>query len=229
MNVETYWGHTFLPDLIRPDGVAFDFGVNSGGLARLIAPRCRRVIGFEPDPTWHGKLVLPDNVDLRPLALAARRGTVELNVNPATCSSLHYGDPQGARIAVSSMTLEDALALAPAGRIELVKIDIEGEEVAVLNEAPQAALHRIAQLTVEFHDFLDPASLPGIRAAISRMRSLGFAAFKFSARSYGDMLFVNRALEPLSWADRAYLIAVHKYARGASRVLGRALHPSKTH
>ena len=50
---------------------------------------------------------------------------------------------------VDAITLADAVALAPTKRIELIKMDIEGEEVAALREAPPKILQRIAQLTVE--------------------------------------------------------------------------------
>ena len=46
MNVETYWSHSFLPELVRPTGVVFDFGVNGGGFSELMSPRCRVVIGL---------------------------------------------------------------------------------------------------------------------------------------------------------------------------------------
>lgn len=221
LEVQTYWGHTYLPGRIRSDGIVFDFGVHNGGFSRLLAPLCKRVIGFEPDPAWHGKLSLPKNVRVLPQALAAEPGIVRLNVNKEKCSSLHYADDAATGIEVPAISFEQALALEPAGRIELVKIDIEGEEVAVLNKALQPLFDRIAQMSVEFHDFMDRSSLPGIRTAIARIESFGFVALKFSWRSYGDILFVNRRLEPISWVERAYLIAFHKYARGTARVVRR--------
>jgi FkbM family methyltransferase len=221
--VQTYWGHTYLPGCIRPDGFVFDFGVNDGGFSRLVAPLCKRVIGFEPDPDWQGMLSVPRNVRVLPQALAAGIGTVRLNMNKKKCSSLHYADDDAVGIEVPAMSFEQALALEPSGRIELVKIDIEGEEIDVLNGAPQWLFDRIAQMSVEFHDFMDKSSLPGIRAVIARMENIGFVALKFSWRSYGDILFVNRRLESISWFDRAYLIGFHKYARGIARVIGRVI------
>ena len=219
--VQRYWGHTYLPALIRKDGVVFDFGVNDGGFSRLLAPHCKRVIGFEPDPSWKDRLSLPSNVEVHPQALAADGETVQINLNKTTCSSLHYADRDAESIRVPAISLEKALGLDQADRIELLKIDIEGEEVAVLNKAPRRAFERVAQMSVEFHDFMDPASLPGIRAVIARMKELGFIVLKFSWRSYGDILFVNRRLEPLSWVERAYLIGYHKYARGLARLVRR--------
>jgi FkbM family methyltransferase len=221
MKAESYWSHTFLPELIRPDGVIFDFGTNNGGFCKLVAPLCQRVMGFEPDPYWDRRLLLPDNVFVFRKALAAKRGTVRLNLNQGKCSSMHYLDTGARSVDVDAITLADAVALAPAERIELVKMDIEGEEVPVLWDASPEILERIAQLTVEFHDFLDAASKPGIRAVIDKLRGLGFFTIRFSWHTYGDVLFVNRRWEPLSLRQRADLTVVHKYGGGFGRIAHR--------
>jgi FkbM family methyltransferase len=223
MRLASYWSHTFLPDLIHPDGTVFDFGVNSGGFSALVAPLCRRVIGFEPDPMWKGRLSLPDNVHVTALALAARRGRVLLRLNRESCPSLHYADLNAESLEVEAITFEDALEMEPRARVDLVKIDIEGEEVPVLLGAAPKVLQRVAQMTVEFHDFLEPKSLPAIRSIIERLECLGFVSVRFSWHSYGDVLFVNQRLVPLSAWERASLKVLHKYWRGCSRIVGRAI------
>ena len=223
MKVEVYWSHSFLPELVRPDGLVFDFGVNDGGFSRLVASRCRTVIGFEPDPAWQGVQVLPANVRVVPMALAARAGPIAFHVNAALCSSMHYAETNAREVQVEAVTLAEAFALEPDGRIDLLKMDIEGEEVDVLLGAPAAALARVAQMTVEFHDFLDPSSVPRIRAVIQRMRGLGFHVVCFSFRSYGDVLFVNSRLVPLSLWQRLWLSVRFKYLRGLSRAASRQL------
>lgn len=220
MNVEVYWSHSFLPELIRPDGLVFDFGVNDGGFSRVVAPRCRTVIGFEPDPTWHDRLALPANVRVIAKALAAHAGHHRFHVNAQKCSSMHFADIAATTVEVEAVTFGEALALE-SGRIDLVKMDIEGEEVAVLLDAPADLFTRVAQMTVEFHDFINPGQLPDIRRAIARMADLGFDAVCFSFRSYGDVLFINRRLVPLSPIQWAWMIARFKYLRGAARAAGR--------
>jgi len=223
VNVQVYWSHSFLPDLVRRDGLVFDFGVNDGGFSRLIAPKCRAVVGFEPDPAWHGRHDLPDNVRVVPKAVAARAGSISFHVNQGLCSSMHYAEPTARDVQVDAVTLESALAIEPEGRIDLLKMDIEGEEVDVLLQAPPQLFSRIVQMTVEFHDFLDPGRVPDIRAAIARLQGLGFTTFCFSFRSYGDTLFVNRNLIALSPWQRIWLVARFKYLRGLARLLSRLL------
>lgn len=221
MQVEVYWSHSFLPGLVRPDGVVFDIGVNNGGFSERIAYRCRRVIGFEPDPAWHAKYSLPPNVQVLPKALAARRGTMRLHVNPKLCSSLHYQESTSTSVEVEALTLADALALESQGPIDLIKMDIEGEELAVLERSPAELFSRVVQMTVEFHDFLDPLSRPKVLAVIERLRRLGFHVVKFSWHNYGDMLFVNRKLAPLSVWQRIWLRLRYKYGSGIARILHR--------
>jgi FkbM family methyltransferase len=218
-----YWSHSFFADLIRPDGVVFDFGVNNGGFARLVAPSCRRVIGFEPDPTWGGRLSLPPNVLVVPKAVASKSGTIPFHVNEGLCSSLHFAEAGTKTVEVEAVTLSDAMAIEPEGRIDLIKMDIEGEELAILNSAPADLFTRVVQMTVEFHDFLDPASVPAIRAVIARMEGMGFHAIRFSWNSYGDLLFINQRLVPLTMRQRAWVRLRHKYVRGAVRVMRRML------
>ncbi len=220
--VATYWSHSFIPELVRTDGVAFDFGANYGGFSCAIASCCGRVFAFEPDPTWRGRLDLPANVTLFEKAVAAKRGTIRLFVNSTTCSSLHYADGRHTLADVDAITLADALSLHPAGVIDLVKLDIEGEELPVLEGAADELLQRIAQLTVEFHDFLDPASRPAIRRVIARMERLGFLVLKMSWRSYGDVLLLNRNLINVPFLSRLYLSYAHRYGAGLARMAKRA-------
>jgi hypothetical protein len=166
-------------------------------------------------------ILLPENAVVFHKALATKRGVVRLNLNPKKCSSMHYADRDARLVEVEAITLADATALVPAERIELIKMDIEGEEVAVLRDAPPEILQKVAQLTVEFHDFLDPASTPAIIAVIKRMQSLGFLAIRFSWHSYGDLLFINQRHEHVSLWQRAALTIIHKYGCGFGRIARR--------
>jgi hypothetical protein len=101
-------------------------------------------------------------------------------------------------------------------------MDIEGEEIPVLEEAPSCAFERIVQMSIEFHDFLDPQSRPAIRAVIKKIQQLGFFAIKFSARSHGDLLFINQRLTDLSGLDE-FSLRIQKYCRGFGRIIRRAV------
>jgi FkbM family methyltransferase len=220
--VECCCNHTFLPDLIRPDGAVFDLGLGEGQFSARVAARCGQVFGLEPDPIHTSGLALPANVTVLPKAIGAKRGRRRLHLNREKCSSLHYSDADAGALEVEAITLSDVLALTPNERIDLIKIDIEGEEIRILRHTAAAVFARVVQMTVEFHDFLDPESLPDIRYVINRMERLGFCAIKFSWNTYGDVLFINRKLAELSVLNRWYLVVRYKYLDGICRLLYRA-------
>lgn len=228
MYVEQYWSHSYIPVLIRSDGVVIDIGFYGGGFSERIAARCRRVVAFEPDPRCQGVPAELTNVVVIPKAIGGNGGLRMLSVNTDKCSSFHHSDAASPKIAVETVTFEDALRLVPSDRIDLVKMDIEGEELAVLSTASASAFDRIVQVTVEFHDFLDPQSLPEIRSVIARMETLGFATLRFSWRNYGDILFVNRNLVRITQSERLWMLARYKYVRGLVRLLRRNLFERKT-
>lgn len=223
MRINQYWSHSFLPDLIRPDGIVIDIGAYDGGFSRLVAPICARVLAYEADPSWLSRPTLPSNVQVFPQAIAAKPGRMHFNVNKNLCSSLHFSEDSTRKVEVEAVTLDHALAKESASRIDLIKMDIEGEELAVLGGASPELLSRVVQLTVEFHDFLDPKSVPEIHSVIMRLRGLGFHPIRFSWRSFGDMLFINQKLASLSAWQLAWLRLRYKYASGAMRVLKRSL------
>jgi len=222
MRIGSFWSHTFILDLIRPNGTIFDFGVNYGGFSEIAAALCERVIGFEANPYWQQNMMaLPKNVTVVSKAIAAKRGNATFYVEDqgGPHSSLHKRAEEEKQTAiVEAITLDDAFAMQPSWRIELLKIDIEGEELPLLQSTSAEALQRVAQISVEFEDYHGEAAVCSV---IRRMKSLGFWTVKFSWRNYGDVLFVNKKLEPLSLAQRANVIFIHKYGRGISRMVHR--------
>jgi FkbM family methyltransferase len=118
-----------------PDGVAVDVGAWFGPWTHWLSRRVESVVAFEPNPSvvatiqgWVG-----DNVEVRQLAVSDEPGTVHLAVSgqqraeegrsyidlTATADNL---------VEVEATTL-DAQAL---DRVRLLKIDVEGHELAVL-------------------------------------------------------------------------------------------------
>src|SRR5439155_2597358 len=75
MQLGHFWGHTFLQDRIRQTDTVFDVGMNYGGFSKIVAPLCRRVIGYEPNEFWDGRRPsLPANVTIVNKAIAATKG-----------------------------------------------------------------------------------------------------------------------------------------------------------
>ncbi len=143
--------------LTRKDGVCLDIGANVGLYTLLFARRGRHVYAFEPLPrnvALLARLVEVNrlaNVTIVPAAVAAR--TTLTSFTPGDNHALGRIDPDGQQpvLTVSCDELVDALRLAPA----IVKIDVEGAELAVLDGARRMLReHRPALLLSVHSDYL---------------------------------------------------------------------------
>ena len=127
-----------LCSLLKPGDIVFEAGAHVGTLtvplARAVAPPCSeafrgKVIAFEPQPEMFA--ALKSNTALlavgaKPLALSSRKQRLRFTPNPFNTGGVALG-AEGAREA-RAITL-DSLDL---GRLDLLKIDVEGMEVDVL-------------------------------------------------------------------------------------------------
>lgn len=217
-------GHSFLPRSLGPGSLVIDGGANLGAFARPLASRygCR-VACLEPVPALAATLEAA-GLEVHRLALSDPGGTLRLKLYRGTCASLDAGprDDQVGELEVPALTLAGLLAqLGDPREVALLKLDIEGAECALLLRAPEELLRRCRQITVEFHDFLDPRLAPQVAAAIARLERLGFRRFRFS-RDNSDLLFVGPALAPGA-LGRAWLRGPYRLGRGLLRNLGRRL------
>jgi hypothetical protein len=100
-----------------------------------------------------------------------------------------------------------------------MKVDIEGAEFGMFDATPDAQLDRIDQMTVEFHDFLDPSLGAHVEAIDTRLGRLGFQRIrtKSLSRRNLDVIYLNRRrslpLLALAWINLRY-----RYLRGAVRM-----------
>ena len=82
--------------------------------------------------------------------------------------------------------------------IDILKIDIEGGEYDLLTNASKEDLLKFKQITIEFHDFIDPSLRNLNEVIINKLESFGFvlksskpALFRYGSNHY-DTLFVNQ-------------------------------------
>jgi FkbM family methyltransferase len=154
-----------LEELMAPGATVVDVGANIGYYA-LHSARCvgptGRVVAFEPEPDNLVELRMNvdrnrlRNVEVHAVALGAHRGQVPFarGINGGVLDSHAAGDI----VQVSIVPLDEALE----GRVDLMKIDVEGYEGEVLSGARRTIERWRPNLFVEIHPRL---MAPGHSAA----------------------------------------------------------------
>ena len=224
-SIENHRGHTVLGFAPGSAPLVIDCGAHKGEFAESVhaawGARCHSV---EASPALFANLALPAGATGYNFAVAGEDGEVSftLSDNPeASHVGAGDGSDDGQRITVPARSLAGFLDEVAPGAIDLLKLDIEGSEIAALAGLSDRHLARIGQITAEFHDFCGYVTGGEVDAAIERLGDAGFAVFPFSWHTRGDVLMVNQALHPLSAIDRFRIGKVERYRRGLRRVLQR--------
>jgi FkbM family methyltransferase len=218
----TVLGHTLSPSLLPPSGaVVVDCGANRGDFARhCVSEYSAKVYSYEADSEIAMQFPRLAGVHVENAAVAGSRGTIELRRTSGLCSSVRFHvDSASSRESVSAVTLEDIVSTHDIEHIDLLKLDIEGAEVDVLNKSATETLRRCRQITCEFHDFLDRSDRPRISRLLQAL-SEHFVVVCMSFFTYGDVLMVNRAaIRDCAGAHRQML--GYKFGSATSRLATR--------
>ena len=149
-------------DFIPQSGwTVFDVGANIGVFTLLQATLGATVYSFEPNPDSYGRLLrnvtankLGDCVRLFPTALGHERGMGSLHViGGGTTGGVVTPVKAGASasgVAVPMTTLDEVVSTLPGLSIDLLKIDAEGSEVAILRGG-ERTLDHVQRIMVEYH------------------------------------------------------------------------------
>src|SRR5262249_45076285 len=114
------------------------------------------------------------------LAIDGESGTLELSLNRKMCSSGVIHLPNDGVVTASKTSLADFCRARSIAAIDFLKVDIEGSELSVFEQASDDLLDSIGQITVEFHDMFRPEDVPRIEAIVRRLRRLGFFHVRFT-------------------------------------------------
>jgi FkbM family methyltransferase len=236
MMFETIRGHTVYTPPLGPAAVVLDLGANHGEFARHMSERFGgRYYLVEANPALADRLRADARFRVWPCAVTPVDGPIAFHIArndegsslldlPATS---RYDCVLSETVDIAGRTLESLVAEIGAERIDLVKMDIEGAEVAVLRTLPSAVLRRIGQLTVEFHG--DPvfgfALREQVEEVIRSLRRQGFLCLDFTNRERLNVLCINLGVHRVPWPSRVRWSLETSPPIWLSR-LGRMLPPS---
>ncbi|MER6124728.1 FkbM family methyltransferase [Streptomyces sp. NPDC001795] len=191
-----------LADLCPPGcGTAVDVGGWYGPWTHRMARRARRVVTVEPVPYLARLLTAaaPSNVRVIRAAASDRRGTARLWLPPDDAghrgvSSLVRRDIHARAMEVPCVTL-DGLGLHDVG---FIKIDVDGNELAVLRGARGILRRDRPALFVELESRIQP-----IAPVVEFLADLGYAGWVLPSRSW---LPLNQRILEAHQARASYVV-----------------------
>lgn len=147
--------HTFLPALLNSRSFVIDLGANRGEFAHGLIQRFScRVYAAEPLASLQDAIAPSPLLKLFRVAIGGEDGTARLNVFKSRCASV-FGSRKREELVraeeeVEVVSLRTFLAFAKLEQVDLMKVDVEGAEVAMFESASETDLLRIGQITVDF-------------------------------------------------------------------------------
>jgi len=193
--------HSFFGTLLSRPAVVADFGAHRGEFFAALKAEypVSRALLIEADPALEKSLegIFGHEAEVLHAAIVGenRGATVMFTRSTEAEASSIFGE----RVAVYGLvnqvevpTVDFAEALRHlGGRVDLAKLDIEGAEVEVLQTAHPSNLAACGQLTVEFHDNMQPITRRDVDCACKRLRLEGYAVVNANWPCVDDVLFVN--------------------------------------
>lgn len=148
---------------IMPGDVAVDIGANIGAFSAAALKAGASVHAFEPQPetfkALKANLGLQQNGRWKAhqSAVGSKKGTATLYFGKSpVLATLHRGlfpADNTDSVVVEMTTLQDIVSAMPGQRIDVLKMDCEGAEFDILENAPDSAFSRIGRIILEFHEF----------------------------------------------------------------------------
>jgi FkbM family methyltransferase len=197
MPIEIIESHSILPDIVHRGGVVVDCGANLGAFSMEMIRRFEcQCYAFEASPGVFAGMAKDSNLTSRNIAVCDSDRTVVFTTHEEdiTRNRIVEGQAGGeSLVQVEGRHLGAILREFGISQIEVLKMDIEGAELEVLDSLNDEFFAEIGQLTIEFHDFLGYATTEDVVSRVDRIVSLGFWELYWSRRrNTGDVLLVNR-------------------------------------
>tara|TARA_Y100000385_G_C13048386_1_gene618556 strand:+ start:274 stop:960 length:687 start_codon:yes stop_codon:yes gene_type:complete len=154
-----------------------------------------KVFGYDPTPRvaeWLSTQSIDSNFVFTPMALSDSKGTLKL-YKPTKITNISHSAIKGTHVEsefveVPCITLDDMMAMNNHDHIDLLKMDIEGEEFKVIDNLINSN-YNIRQLLIEFHHF-STSSSKETDVYIKKLESHGYKLFSVSD-SFCEFSFIK--------------------------------------
>lgn len=223
MSIVTIEEHTFLARPLGPSSVVLDLGANAGRFAHAVVQRFGCVChAVEANPVMADQI--PDDARIRVHrhAMGGEPGDAPFHISTDPLSSgFTPADDRdySETISVRVETLPGLIRQLGVDRVDLVKTDIEGAEIAMVDACSDEDLHRVDQFTIEFHEFNGTTPEADVHRTLDRFRDLGFAVYRKARFAHYDVLILHPGRLGVSSAELAWIRTGRHYLTGAGRLL----------
>lgn len=179
-----YGGYAIIPDLLSSESIVYSFGIGEDASfdLELIERFGCSVHAFDPTPrslAWVSSSTLPAQFVVHAFGLAATDGMASFTPpkNPAHVSHRLVetdGGAQATEFPVRRLTT--LMQQLGHDRIDVLKMDVESAEYAVIDALPDSNV-RPTQILVEFHHQFKDIPLTRTERALARLNALGYRVF----------------------------------------------------
>lgn len=171
--------HSFYDDHLDSEIVIIDLGACRGEFIEEMNTlyNVRKAILVEANPTNFKLLPKRENYTLYNNVISSVDGKIVRfleDVNSPYNGSSIFNYFNGTVHDIVSISLNTIVRENKLDKIDILKIDIEGSEYEILEEIDDELLSLVNQITVEFHDFIDPSLKTKTEYILQRMKSKGF-------------------------------------------------------
>ncbi len=185
-----YGGWIIHPDSLSADAVIYSFGIGTDVSFDLsmIAKFGVIVHAFDPTPrsvAWVESQSLPAAFIFHRLGIADFDGKATFRAPPRPDFSSYTLVPESRdsenMVVAEVRRLVSIMDQLGHGRIDVLKLDVEGAEYGVIEDLLSAELD-ITQLLVEFHHGFETVGIEKTTQAVARLRESGYKLFYVSPR-----------------------------------------------
>lgn len=213
-SIKSVRGHSFYSLSINTNSNIIDLGANKGDFAKHFLDNYNCNI-YCVEPNINLLNLTPANIRKRidNYVVSNKNGKCSFYISEnSEASSIYenisneFGCSQ--TIELPSITLPTYLKQKRIDKIAILKVDIEGGEIDLLEKLPERYFNNISQITVEFHDFMFPAQGKTVQKIISYIEKKGFMALKCHHCDNSNILFINQKMlsEQISKKKQIFLL-----------------------
>lgn len=171
--------HTFFDELLNDELVVVDLGACRGEFIGELENffKIKKAILVEANPTNFKTLIDKPNYVLYNNAVSNISNETIIfyeNIKSPYDGSKIFNYFGGIEHNIQTITLEQLMSENSIDYVDILKVDIEGSEYEIMNSISDDCYSKIRQITIEFHDFIDPNLKIKTEEIINKLEKLGF-------------------------------------------------------